>query len=101
MFQTVVVFAIITALLEGLLIFKFCPLKWIHSRWLAVTCHIGIFVLNLVVHWGTIVGTMTAVTATLASFAMLPAITWLREFWEALGDDKLVNLRSRYNAVFD
>lgn len=81
MLTIVIVFAAITALFEALLLLKFVSLNRLMSPWSAAAVHIGVFAINLIVHWGTIVGTMTAVTAALVSFAVYPSVIWLKTFW--------------------
>jgi hypothetical protein len=80
MISAVLCFAILTALFEGLLVYKFCPNKWLGTMKFAVFCHLVMFLVNLVVHWGTVTGTMTAVTAALVSFAVLPIVRWVKTF---------------------
>ena len=78
MITTVICFALITALFEAFMLLKFVSLKKMMSTWAAAAVHIGVFLINLVVHFGTIVGTMTAVTAALVSFAVYPAVIWAK-----------------------
>lgn len=78
MLTIVLSFAAITALFEAFMLLKFVSLKKLMSPWMAAFVHIIVFGINIVVHWGTIVGTMTAVTAALVSFAVYPCVIWLK-----------------------
>lgn len=81
MLSIVLSFALITALFEALMLLKFVSLKRLMSPWMATFVHIVVFSINLTVHWGTIVGTMTAITAALVSFAVYPAVIWIKTLW--------------------
>lgn len=83
MLVTVLIFAAITALFEAFLLLKFVSLSKLMSPWAAAAVHIGVFAINIIVHWGTIVGTMTAITAALVSFAVYPSVIWLKTFWSS------------------
>lgn len=83
MLVTVLIFAAITALFEAFLLLKFVSLSKLMSPWAAAAVHIGVFAVNIIVHWGTIVGTMTAITAALVSFAVYPSVIWLKTFWSS------------------
>jgi len=80
MVATVLIFAMLTAAFEMFLLLKFVPLSKLMSPWTAAFVHIGVFFINIIVHWGTIVGTMTAITAALVSFAVYPACKWIKAF---------------------
>lgn len=80
MIAIVLTFAVITALFEAFLLLKFVSLDRLMSPWSATAVHIGVFCINLAVHFGTIVGTMTAVTAALVSFAVYPAVIWVKTY---------------------
>ena len=82
MLTAVLVFAAITALFEAIMLMKFFSLDTMQNKWVAGAVHITAFLVNLVVHWGTVTGTMTAVTAALVSFAVYPAVIWLKAFWK-------------------
>ena len=81
MLSIVLSFAVITALFEALMLLKFVSLKKLMSPWMAAFVHIIVFGINITVHWGTIVGTMTAVTAALVSFAVYPCVIWLKAWY--------------------
>lgn len=83
MLVTVLIFAAITALFEAFLLLKFVSLSKLMSPWAAAAVHVGVFAINIIVHWGTIVGTMTAITAALVSFAVYPSVIWLKTFWSS------------------
>ena len=80
MIAMVIFFAFVTALLEALMLYRFVPLDKLTSKWTPYAIHFGVFLINLVVHFGTIVGTMTAVTAALVSFAVYPAVIWYKTY---------------------
>lgn len=82
MITTVLIFALITAAFELLLLLKFASGKALRGRALPAFCHTFAIAANLAVHWGTIVGTMTAITAGLVSFATVPLAVVLVTFWE-------------------
>ena len=83
MLVTVLIFAAITALFEAFLLLKFVSLSKLMSPWAAAAVHVGVFAINIIVHWGIIVGTMTAITAALVSFAVYPSVIWLKTFWSS------------------
>ena len=72
MIEAVLLFAFFSALFEAVMLWKLAP------RWLVMTnfggwcVHFFIIGLNLFIHYGTVTGTMTAIVAGLASFAVLP-----------------------------
>lgn len=74
----VVTFAVITAMLELVILLKFAPIPLLNKNWFKAAVHIGVALLNLIVHWGTIVGTMTAITAALVSFMTLPLAMYIK-----------------------
>lgn len=80
MVSAVLLFAAITAVFEGLLLYKYTSIKLMESKLFAATIHLLAFGINLVVHWGTMTGTMTAVCAALVSFAVYPCVMWLKVF---------------------
>lgn len=82
MLSAVIAFALLSALLELLMLLKFTSAKTLQKEGFAATVHIAVTLLNLCIHWGTIVGTMTAITACLVSFATLPLAKWIKTFWE-------------------
>lgn len=88
MLSAVLVFAAITALFEAILLLKFCDLPLLHNKWFAAAVHFVAFGINLIVHWGTVTGTMTAVTAALVSFAVYPAVIWLKTFVKEWKNEK-------------
>lgn len=77
MLATVLVFALITSIFELVLLMKFMSRQTLSKRWVQYLCHAGAFTANIIVHWGTIVGTMTAITAGLVSFATVPAALFM------------------------
>lgn len=70
MLEAVMVFGVLSALFEAILLWRICP-KWILFRASALI-HIFVIGINLFIHYGTVTGTMTAIVAGLASFAVVP-----------------------------
>lgn len=79
----VLIFALISALFEAVLLWKIKPRTRLRvlgsSMWVAVI-HTSIILANLWIHFGTVTGSMTAVTAGLASFATVPAMRYFCGF---------------------
>lgn len=73
----VLIFALISALFEAVLILKLKPRTRLRvlgsSVWVAVI-HTVIILANLWIHFGTVTGSMTAVLAGLASFGTIPLL---------------------------
>ena len=80
MVSIVLTFALVTAIFEAFILLKFFSAKTLQKRWIPAVLHIFVIAANLAIHWGTIVGTMTAITAGLVSFAVVPAVIWLKVF---------------------
>lgn len=75
MVEAVMTFALLSSLFEFVLISKLKPrtrLRVLGSRTWTVVLHTVCIVGNLVVHYGTLTGSMTAVVAGLSSFAVMP-----------------------------
>lgn len=89
MVTAVLLFAAITALFEAIMLLKWFNVDTLHKPWVAGLVHIAAFGINLLVHWGTLTGTMTAITAALVSFAVYPAVIWLKTFRTELKNEKL------------
>lgn len=78
MIEAVIVFAILTATFEWLILTKLTPRTRVRVlRFPGVITTVA-FICNLIIHWGTITGSMTAVTAALASMAVTEAA---RKYW--------------------
>lgn len=77
MLTTVLIFALLTALFEAVLLLKFSSARALENKWFRGGVHILAIGFNLSVHWGTIVGTMTAITAGLVSFVTVPVVVWI------------------------
>ena len=90
MINIVLTFAAITALFETILLMHFSNEQWLRGHWVvpligvkvghSSSIHLVAIAINLAIHWGTIVGTMTAITAGLVSFATVPAVVWFMAF---------------------
>jgi hypothetical protein len=79
MVEAVLVFALLSAIFEAVLLLKL-PLRFrlrmLGSGTAVGVLHTLITVANLLIHWGTLTGSMTAVVAGLASFATVPLVRW-------------------------
>lgn len=82
MVTTVLIFALVSALFELILLLRFAPQALITRNWFQVTVHTLVIAANLAIHFGTVVGTMTAVTAGLVSFATMPIAVLIKTFWK-------------------
>ena len=102
MIAIVITFAVVTMLFEAILLWKFATARWLTATntvnivpawaqkvggkplsftWSNIgTVHLVAILANLIVHWGTIVGTMTAISAGLVSFITVPVVLFLI-FW--------------------
>lgn len=80
MIETVFVFAFVSALFELVVLMKIRPrtrLRILGSKRWVLLIHAMTFLINIVVHYGTVTGSLTAITAALASFATIPLATWI------------------------
>lgn len=77
MLEAVFVFAAVTALFEAIVLLKL-PLRFrlrlLGSGVAVGTLHTFVILVNLYIHFGTVTGTMTAVTAGLTTFATVPIV---------------------------
>lgn len=76
MLETVACFAVITALFEWMILAKLSPKTRVRVLRFPGCITLTACVLNLVIHWGTVVGSMTAVTAGLASIFITTVARW-------------------------
>lgn len=78
--EAVLVFAAITAAFELVILMKLAPRTRCRvlgsTRWV-LFIHTAVFAINLAVHYGSLVGSMTAITAALTSFITVPFARWL------------------------
>lgn len=70
MLEAVLIFGVLSALFEAIIIWKVCP-RWVLAR-ASVLIHVFVIGANLFIHFGTVTGTMTAIVAGLASFMVVP-----------------------------
>jgi hypothetical protein len=80
MVEAVFIFAVVSAMFEMALLMKLPPrirLRLLGSDWLIGAVHVFIIWANIAIHFGTVTGTMTAVTAGLTSFAVIPFAKWI------------------------
>jgi hypothetical protein len=80
MLTATLIFALLSATLELILLLKFAPQRLLAKPWFVNTVHLTVAALNLAIHFGTLVGTMTAITAALVSFVTVPAALWIKTF---------------------
>ena len=80
MIEAVFTFAIVSALFEFVILMKLKPstrLRLLGSkRWVAIT-HTVVIMITILIHFGTITGSMTAITAGLISFLVIPTTRWI------------------------
>lgn len=81
MVTAVIIFALLSALLEFIIVMKFMPLKVMNKPYAVGLVHLFVFAMNLSVHWGTLVGTMTAITAVLVSFGTMPTARMIKTYY--------------------
>ncbi len=75
--SAVIIFAVLSAAFELIVLLKI-PLRqrvWLFRH--AGLVHIFVVVVNMLIHYGTVTGSMVAVTAGLASFATMPVAIWI------------------------
>lgn len=78
--EAVLVFAAITAAFELVILMKLAPrtrCRVLGSAAWVTLIHAIVFGINIAVHYGTITGSMTAITAALTSFVTVPFARWL------------------------
>ena len=89
MITAVLTFAFLSALFEAILLLKLAPLSLLQKNWFQVTMHTLVIAANIAIHFGTITGMMTAITAGLVSFATVPACCWIKCFVHNYKNEKL------------
>ena len=97
MLSMVITFALITAIFEAALLLKLSSLRMLEKKWFVNTVHVLAIMFNLAVHWGTIVGTMTAITAGLVSFATVPVVKYIfatEQTWRPIAQSVMRSLSS-------
>ena len=80
MVTAVIIFALLSATFEFILLMKLVPHTLLLRPWFQVTVHTLVVAANLAIHFGTITGTMTAITAGLVSFCTVPMACWIKCF---------------------
>ena len=78
--QAVLVFALLSAIFEFLMLMKLKPrtrCRVLGSSGWKTAIHLFTVGFNLFVHWGTVTGSMAAITAGLASFITIPVAAYL------------------------
>jgi len=76
MLEATFVFALLTVLFEAALVIKMHQKTRMHVLRYPALITGAFFVFNLIIHFGTVVGTMTAVCAGLASMAATSVLRW-------------------------
>ena len=88
MVETVLAFGLIISLFEFVLISMIPPrtrLRVLGSRGARLGFHMGMLLINMAVHWGTAVGTMSATLAFVCSIG----VTWLAsKLFGSIKDDR-------------
>lgn len=80
MIETVFTFAFVSALFELVVLMKMKPrtrLRILGSKRAVTLLHVMVIAFNITVHYGTVTGSLTAVTAGLVSFVCVPIARWL------------------------
>jgi uncharacterized membrane protein YkgB len=78
--DAVILFSFLSAALEFVLLMKTPPryrLRLLGSSVAVGIVHTVVGITNLIVHFGTLIGSMSAVVSALASFATIPFARWL------------------------
>jgi hypothetical protein len=86
MLEAVLCFAFLTGLLELIVFAKMKPRMRLRVLGHPTLITFVAFIVNLIIHWGTMTGSMTAVTAALASVA---ATTIARTTWGYINGSKI------------
>lgn len=79
MVETILIFAVLSAIFEAVLLLKLplrTRLRLLGGAGLVTCLHFAVVGANLWIHWGTIVGSMTAIVAGLMSFITVPIVRW-------------------------
>lgn len=80
MIETVAVFGLMMAGFEFVLLCMLAPrtrLRLLGNHKSKLICHLGMLFFNIIVHWGTAVGTMSSTAAFIASLGVLEGATRL------------------------
>lgn len=78
--EAVILFSFLSAALEFVLLMKTPPrirLRLLGSPLAVGLLHTVVGITNLIVHYGTLIGSMSAVVSALASFVTIPFARWL------------------------
>ena len=88
MVETVIAFGLIISMFEFIIIAMIPPrtrLRMLGNQNAKLGFHIAMFMLNMVLHWGTAVGTMSA---TLAFICSIGVIYCAKKLFGAITDDR-------------
>ena len=88
MIEAVLLFGTFSALFELILLGMLAPrtrLRLLGSAHKQNLLHVGFLLLNLMIHWGTMTGSMTAIVAFLVS---LPTVLIAKLVWGQITDDR-------------
>jgi len=92
--NAVLLFAALSALFEFAIVMKLKPrtrLRILGNDNKVRLIHLIVFVINISIHYGTVVGSMTAIVAALASFITIPLARWVSGYIQSYrsGNGKL------------
>ena len=88
MAEAVLLFGAMSAVFELILLGMLAPrtrLRVLGSAYKQNLLHVGFLLLNLMIHWGTLTGSMTAIVAFLAS---IPSVLVAKLMWGHIADDR-------------
>lgn len=88
MIDAVLLFGAMNVLFEFVLLSMLAPrmrLRVLGSPHKRNLLHVGFLLLNLIIHWGTVVGTMSAIGAFISSMVTVRAAMWL---YGSIEDDR-------------
>lgn len=86
--QAALLFAFLTSLAEFIILAKISPrrrLRLLGSGLRTNLMHLGFLMLNMFIHWGTLIGTMAAVTAAIMSIVVVALCKFI---WGYIKDDR-------------
>lgn len=79
---TLLVFAIVTAIFETILLMNLVSLKTLQKRFVQITIHGLVITINIIATLGSVVGMMSGMLAGLISFMIVPLVIILKTFWK-------------------
>ena len=88
MIEAVLLFGAMSAVFELILLGMLAPrmrLRVLGSAYKQNLLHVGFLLLNLMIHWGTMTGSMTAIVAFVVS---IPTVLIAKLVWGHIADDR-------------